>query len=84
MRLSMATDLLNLREASSFRAESASPAFPANSRMSDCCFSEHFHAGTVAIELSGTLAGGACLTDDADVVCGLKAPGTGFCVGCKP
>ena len=38
MRLSMAIDLLNLRVASSFRAESSIPAFPASSRMSDCCF----------------------------------------------
>ena len=41
MRLSMATTLLNLRVASSFRAVSSSPTFPASSRMSDCCFSEH-------------------------------------------
>ena len=56
MRLSMATDLLNLREASSFRAESSNPAFPASSRMRDCCFSENFHVGTVATEVSGALA----------------------------
>ena len=84
MRLSMATDLLNLRVASSFRAVSSSPTFPASSRMSDCCFSEHFHAGTVATEVSGALAGGVCLTDDVDVVCEREAPGTGFCAGCKP
>ena len=76
MRLSMVMGLLNLREASSFRAESSSPAFPASSRMSDCCFSEHFHAGTVSTELSGTLAEGVRLTDDVDVVCDLNAPGT--------
>lgn len=76
MRLSMATTLLNLRVDSSFRAESFSPVFPASSRMSDCCFSEHFHAGTVSAELSGTLAGGVCLTDDVDAVCDLNAPGT--------
>ena len=76
IRLSMATTLLNLRADSSFRAVSSSPAFPASSRMSDCCFSEHFHAGTVAIEVSGALAGGVCLTDDVDVVCEQEAPGT--------
>lgn len=76
MRLSMATTLLNLRADSSFRAVSSNPAFPASPRMRDCCFSEHFHAGTVATEVSGALAGGVCLTDDVDVVCGLKAPGT--------
>ena len=76
MRLSMATTLLNLRADSSFRAVSSSPAFPASSRMSDCCFSEHFHAGTVSAELSGTLAGGVCLTDDVDIICEQEAPGT--------
>ena len=84
MRLSMATDLLNLRVASSFRAESSSPDFPASSRMRDCCFSEHFHAGTVAIELSGTLAGGVCLTDDVDIICEQEAPRAGLCVTCEP
>lgn len=68
MRLSMAVDLLNLRADSSFRAVSSSPAFPASSRMRDCCFSEHFHAGTVATEVSGAPTGGVCLTDDAGVV----------------
>lgn len=84
MRLSMATTLLNLRADSSFRAVSSSPVFPASSKMSDCCFSEHFHAGTVAIELSGAPADGVCLTDDAGVVCEQEAPETGLCVACVP
>lgn len=84
MRLSMATDLLNLRVDSSFRAESSSPVFPASSRMSTFCFSEHFNAGTFAIELSGVPTGNPCLTDDEDVACELKAPGTGVGVGCVP
>lgn len=75
MRLSMATTLLNLRADSSFRAESSNPTFPASSRMSDCCFSEHFHAGTVAIELSGAPTGGVCLMDDVDIICKQEAPG---------
>ena len=75
MRLSMATGLLNLRVASSFRAVSSSPVFPASSKMSDCCFSEHFHAGTVATEVSGALAGGVCLMDDVDIICKQEAPG---------
>ena len=84
MRLSMATTLLNLRADSSFRAVSSSPAFPASSRMSDCCFSEHFHAGTVATEVSGVLAGGVCFTDDVDIICEQEAPRAGLCVTCEP
>lgn len=84
MRLSMATDLLNLREASSFRAESSNPAFPASSRMRDCCFSENFHVGTVATEVSGALAGGVCFTDDVDIICEQEAPRAGLCVTCEP
>ena len=84
MRLSMATDLLNLRVASSFRAESSSPTFPASSMMSAFCFSEHFHAGVGSIEFSEAPTGGVCLTDDMDIVCEPKAPGTGVCAGCMP
>ena len=84
MRLSMATDLLNLRVASSFRAESSSPTFPASSKMRGCCFSEHFHARVGSIELSEVPTGVVCLTDDVDVVCEPKAPGTGVCAGCMP
>lgn len=84
MRLSMATTLLNLRADSSFRAVSFSPVFPASSRMSDCCFSEHFHAGTVSIEVSGAPAGGVCLTDDVDIICEQEAPRAGLCVTCEP
>lgn len=84
MRLSMAMTLLNLREASSFRAESSSPVFPANSMMSAFCFSEHFHAGVGSIGPPEAPTGGVCLTDDAGVVCEQEAPGTGLCVACVP